>query len=82
MLFIEGVNETTVHVWDVRRPYLPYVTYDEHRDSVTDACWPTNDFDVFLTCGKDGLVVLHNIDSGHVSTYSTIKDYFYFCEHR
>ncbi|KAF1762269.1 hypothetical protein GCK72_010531 [Caenorhabditis remanei] len=60
-----SVNETTVHVWDVRRPYLPYVTYDEHRDSVTDACWPTNDFDVFLTCGKDGLVVLHNIDSGH-----------------
>ncbi|CAL2036344.1 unnamed protein product [Caenorhabditis brenneri] len=60
-----SVNETTVHVWDVRRPYLPYVTYDEHRDSVTDACWPSNDSDVFLTCGKDGVVVLHNIDSGH-----------------
>ncbi|NP_001368730.1 WDR59/RTC1-like RING zinc finger domain-containing protein [Caenorhabditis elegans] len=60
-----SVNETSVHVWDVRRPYLPYVTYDEHRDSVTDACWPSTDFDVFMTCGKDGLVVLHNIDSGH-----------------
>ncbi|UMM22456.1 hypothetical protein L5515_003661 [Caenorhabditis briggsae] len=60
-----SVNETSVHVWDVRRPYLPYVTYDEHRDAVTDACWPSNDFDVFMTCGKDGLVVLHNIDSGH-----------------
>uniref|UniRef100_A0A1I7TMQ3 GATOR2 complex protein WDR24 n=1 Tax=Caenorhabditis tropicalis TaxID=1561998 RepID=A0A1I7TMQ3_9PELO len=60
-----SVNETTVHVWDVRRPYLPLVTYDEHRDSVTDACWPSNNQDVFLTCGKDGQVVLHNIDSGH-----------------
>uniref|UniRef100_A0A8R1HQ74 NopRA1 domain-containing protein n=1 Tax=Caenorhabditis japonica TaxID=281687 RepID=A0A8R1HQ74_CAEJA len=50
---------------DVRRPFLPYVTYDEHRDSVTDACWPSNDFDVFMSCGKDGLIVLHNIDSGH-----------------
>uniref|UniRef100_A0A8R1IE66 GATOR2 complex protein WDR24 n=1 Tax=Caenorhabditis japonica TaxID=281687 RepID=A0A8R1IE66_CAEJA len=60
-----SVNETTVHVWDVRRPFLPYVTYDEHRDSVTDACWPSNDFDVFMSCGKDGLIVLHNIDSGH-----------------
>ncbi|CAI2348221.1 unnamed protein product [Caenorhabditis sp. 36 PRJEB53466] len=60
-----SVNETAVHVWDIRRPYLPYVTYDEHGDSVTDACWPISDFDVFLTCGKDGLLMMHNMDTGH-----------------
>ncbi|CAD6187831.1 unnamed protein product [Caenorhabditis auriculariae] len=61
-----SVNDMNVHVWDIRRPYIPYATYDEHRDSVTDVWWPKNRADLFVSSGKDGLLILHSVDSGHM----------------
>ncbi|CAB3402615.1 unnamed protein product [Caenorhabditis bovis] len=61
-----SVNDMNIHIWDIRRPFIPYATYDEHRDSVTDVCFPRNQNSHFLSCGKDGLLILHALDSGHV----------------
>ncbi|VDL69357.1 unnamed protein product [Nippostrongylus brasiliensis] len=30
------VNDMSVHIWDIRRPYLPYASFEGHSDSVTD----------------------------------------------
>ena len=29
-----------IHVWDIRRPYIPYASFSEHKDVVTgtDSC--------------------------------------------
>ena len=28
-----------VNVWDVRRPYIPFACFDEHKDVATCECW-------------------------------------------
>ncbi|KAL6725793.1 hypothetical protein Aduo_007822 [Ancylostoma duodenale] len=29
------VNDMSVHIWDIRRPFLPYASFEDHSDSVT-----------------------------------------------
>ncbi|CAJ0942921.1 unnamed protein product, partial [Mesorhabditis belari] len=56
------VNDTSVHVWDVRRPFLPIYSFEEHIDSCTDMCWRNAvEQNTFVSCGKDGRVVLHTM---------------------
>ncbi|XP_068715424.1 GATOR2 complex protein WDR24-like isoform X3 [Montipora capricornis] len=52
-----------IHVWDIRRPYLPYASFSEHKDVVTGILWrqtPRNkDPYVFLSCAKDSMLYQH-----------------------
>ncbi|KAK6038686.1 hypothetical protein COOONC_23811 [Cooperia oncophora] len=52
----------SVHIWDIRRPFLPYASFEDHSDSVTDMWWNIQDPDRIVSSGKDGLLVLHHMD--------------------
>uniref|UniRef100_A0A1I7W790 GATOR2 complex protein WDR24 n=1 Tax=Heterorhabditis bacteriophora TaxID=37862 RepID=A0A1I7W790_HETBA len=60
--FIKVVNDMNVHIWDIRRPFLPYASFEDHRDSVTDVWWSAAHPERFVSCGKDGLLVLHYLE--------------------
>ncbi|EYC17301.1 hypothetical protein Y032_0031g2383 [Ancylostoma ceylanicum] len=56
------VNDMSVHIWDIRRPFLPYASFEDHSDSVTDIWWSAQHPERIVSCGKDGLLVLHWMD--------------------
>ena len=45
------VGDFSVSVWDVRRPYIPFAIFSEHKDVATDIKWLT-DPDRLLSGGK------------------------------
>ncbi|XP_078375703.1 GATOR2 complex protein WDR24-like [Oculina patagonica] len=52
-----------IHVWDIRRPYIPYASFGEHKDVVTGILWRQSlrnkDPFVFLSCAKDSMLYQH-----------------------
>ncbi|EDO45890.1 predicted protein, partial [Nematostella vectensis] len=52
-----------IHVWDIRRPYIPYATFSEHKDVPTGIMWRQTsrgkDPHVFLSCSKDCTLYQH-----------------------
>ncbi|XP_041367417.1 GATOR complex protein WDR24-like [Gigantopelta aegis] len=52
------ILDHTVNVWDLKRPYIPFATFDEHTDLTTCIVWK-NDPHIFLTSGKDDLIIQH-----------------------
>lgn len=52
-----------IHVWDIRRPYIPYASFSEHKDVVTGILWRqylrSKDPFVFLSCAKDSMLYQH-----------------------
>jgi len=49
------VGDFTVSVWDVRRPYVPFAVFNEHKNVATDIKW-LQDPDRLLSGGKDNLI--------------------------
>uniref|UniRef100_A0A158PAG2 GATOR2 complex protein WDR24 n=1 Tax=Angiostrongylus cantonensis TaxID=6313 RepID=A0A158PAG2_ANGCA len=56
------VNDMNVHIWDIRRPFLPFASFENHSDSVTDIWWSLRHPNRIVSCGKDGLLVLHRME--------------------
>ncbi|XP_040581283.1 GATOR2 complex protein WDR24 [Lepeophtheirus salmonis] len=55
----------TINVWDVRRPYLPYATFDYHKDTTTSIIWKNTDPNFILSSSKDGFLCLHNFNTAN-----------------
>lgn len=61
-----SVQDNNVHIWDIRRPYLPYALSDAHRGICTDISFPRDASNkTFISCGKDGRLILHKLDHTH-----------------
>ncbi|KFD71761.1 hypothetical protein M514_13073 [Trichuris suis] len=54
------VLDFSIHVWDVRRPYVPFVSFEGHTGAVTGICWK-QDPHKLITSGRDGLLFLRDI---------------------
>ncbi|XP_058254074.1 GATOR complex protein WDR24 isoform X2 [Hemibagrus wyckioides] len=49
-----------IYVWDVRRPYIPFATFEEHKDVATGIVWRNqHDPDVLLSGSKDSTLYQH-----------------------
>ncbi|PVD30506.1 hypothetical protein C0Q70_09773 [Pomacea canaliculata] len=48
----------SINVWDVRRPFIPFANFDEHKDVATCVLWK-DDPHVFLSTGKDQMLIQH-----------------------
>ncbi|XP_031570799.1 GATOR complex protein WDR24-like [Actinia tenebrosa] len=52
-----------IHIWDMRRPYIPYATFNEHKDTPTGIMWRQTgrgrDPIVLLSCSKDSTLYQH-----------------------
>lgn len=33
------VIDSVIHVWDVRRPYIPHASFNDHKDITTGIAW-------------------------------------------
>ncbi|XP_032869175.1 LOW QUALITY PROTEIN: GATOR complex protein WDR24-like [Amblyraja radiata] len=50
-----------VYVWDVRRPYVPFAMFEEHRDVTTGIAWRhAHDPHYLLSGSKDGTLFHHS----------------------
>jgi len=52
-------NDHRVHVWDLKRPYIPTRIMDEHENSVTGILW--KDEDILWSCSKDNMFVQNDV---------------------
>ncbi|XP_030625773.1 GATOR2 complex protein WDR24 [Chanos chanos] len=49
-----------IYVWDVRRPYIPFATFEEHKDVTTGIVWRhQHDPDFLLSGSKDSTLYQH-----------------------
>ncbi|ELT99584.1 hypothetical protein CAPTEDRAFT_201741 [Capitella teleta] len=49
----------SVNVWDIRRPYVPFASFNEHKDCVTGISWKQNNPHVFFSSSKDSTLYQH-----------------------
>ncbi|XP_076468926.1 GATOR2 complex protein WDR24-like [Babylonia areolata] len=47
----------SINVWDIRRPYIPFACFDQHKDVATCVQW--KDLHVLLSTGKDSMLIQH-----------------------
>lgn len=52
------VVDCTVNVWDIRRPYIPYAAFTQHKDVATGIAW-RGDPNVLLTTSRDCTLYQH-----------------------
>ncbi|XP_077864597.1 GATOR2 complex protein WDR24 [Saccoglossus kowalevskii] len=52
------VIDHTINVWDIRRPYIPFATFEEHKDVATGVVW-RHDPHIFLSASKDCTLYQH-----------------------
>ncbi|KAG0644504.1 hypothetical protein HOY80DRAFT_940362 [Tuber brumale] len=52
-------NDHRVHVWDLKRPYIPTRIMDEHENAVTGILW--KDEDTLWSCSKDSMFVQNDV---------------------
>ncbi|XP_074036380.1 WD repeat domain 24 isoform X2 [Leptinotarsa decemlineata] len=55
------VIDCSINVWDVRRPYIPFASFNEHRDTASGIAW-RGDPHVFLSCGRDFNIYHHTFN--------------------
>uniref|UniRef100_A0A1I7Z9N1 GATOR2 complex protein WDR24 n=1 Tax=Steinernema glaseri TaxID=37863 RepID=A0A1I7Z9N1_9BILA len=67
LLSCSTINEGSVHIWDSRRAYLPYVSFDAHTETCTDVVWLHAENDAFVSCGRDGRIIYHRVRNGEIA---------------
>ena len=65
------VLDHSVHVWDVRRPFLPLATFSRHQNVITGIGWTTTDS--FFSCGKDGQLLRNRFDSHAIRPLEEVR---------
>ena len=63
--------DNRVHVWDVRRPYLPIAICYGHQNVATGLSWIESDVGPaqrFLACSKDATLALHDVTKAYKPT--------------
>ena len=56
------MHDVSVRVWDVTRPWLPVLTFEEQKDVVTGIFWTTDSKRSIYSCSKDGTVIRHAVE--------------------
>ncbi|XP_066247977.1 GATOR2 complex protein WDR24 [Euwallacea similis] len=55
------VIDCSINIWDIRRPYIPYAAFNEHRDIASGVAW-RGDPNVFLSSGRDNTLYHHSFN--------------------
>lgn len=53
------VVDYSIHIWDVRRPYIPFASFNEHSNVTTDISWKGSDPHTLLSTSKDSTIFKH-----------------------
>ena len=49
------ITDFSINVWDIRRPYIPFASFEKHTEAVTSMIW-REDPHILLSGSKDGLL--------------------------
>lgn len=53
------VVDCSINVWDVRRPYIPFAAFNEHKDVATGVAW-RGDPEALLSTSRDSTLYQHS----------------------
>lgn len=60
------VVDYSIYIWDVRRPYIPYASFNEHTNVTTGIAFKGNDPHVLMSASKDSTIFKHSFkDAAH-----------------
>jgi hypothetical protein len=55
------VVDFSIYIWDYNRPFVPFASFQEHKDVTTDFVWRDDEPKRLISAGKDGTVYQHFI---------------------
>ncbi|BHF64700.1 WD repeat-containing protein 24 [Sparganum proliferum] len=55
--------DLSIHLWELERPFIPFVSFEGHTDLVTSLSWST-DPDFFFSTARDGILMRHAYTDG------------------
>ncbi|CAH0555579.1 unnamed protein product [Brassicogethes aeneus] len=58
------VVDCSINIWDVRRPYIPLATFNEHRDIASRVAWKGEPH-CFLSSSRDCTLYQHNFNDAN-----------------
>ncbi|XP_058059631.1 GATOR complex protein WDR24 [Anopheles bellator] len=53
------VVDNSIYIWDLRRPYIPYASFNEHSNVTTGIAFKGNDRHMLLSTSKDSTIFKH-----------------------
>lgn len=53
------VVDYSIHIWDIRRPYIPFASFNDHTNVTTGISWKGVDSHVLLSTSKDSTIYKH-----------------------
>ncbi|XP_031630571.1 GATOR complex protein WDR24 isoform X2 [Contarinia nasturtii] len=73
------VVDYSIYVWDVRRPFIPYASFNEHSNVTTGIAWKADPY-VLLSTSKDSTIFKHAFKdaqkpSNHANPQGTTFNY-------
>lgn len=51
--------DNSINIWDVRRPYVPFASFEKHRDITTSIAFRNKDPHIILSGSKDSFIYQH-----------------------
>lgn len=53
------VVDYSIHVWDIRRPYIPFASFNDHTNVTTGIAWKGDNSQLLLSTSKDSSIYRH-----------------------
>lgn len=53
------VVDCSINIWDIRRPFIPFAAFNEHKDIASGVAW-RGDSQVFLSTSRDCSLIQHS----------------------
>lgn len=63
------VVDYSIHIWDVRRPYIPFASFNEHSNVTTGIAWKGTDPNVLVSTSKDSTIFKHSFKDAVQPSY-------------
>eukprot|EP00039_Didymoeca_costata_P002992 m.64365 g.64365 ORF g.64365 m.64365 type:complete len:765 (-) comp11644_c0_seq2:2086-4380(-) len=58
-----NIHDYTINVWDLQRPFVPYMSFHRHKLEVSDILWDQHGRHVLLSASKDQTLAVNLVDS-------------------
>uniref|UniRef100_A0A0X3Q441 GATOR2 complex protein WDR24 n=1 Tax=Schistocephalus solidus TaxID=70667 RepID=A0A0X3Q441_SCHSO len=55
--------DLSIHLWELERPFIPFVSFEGHTDLVTSLSW-SSEPDFFFSTARDGILIRHTYTDG------------------
>ncbi|KAL3832670.1 hypothetical protein ACJMK2_024292 [Sinanodonta woodiana] len=51
--------DSSINIWDIRRPFIPFATFENHKDVTTSIVWKKDDPHILYSGSKDCFIYQH-----------------------